>query len=239
MARWRWCKTAVATPQITRVLDTLESHYGTLLPAAPTDPYEFLIWWQCGYPPSEERCARGWQALVDQIGIAPKRLISSTPAKLAKALAAGGIVPAVRAERLKEIAARVIEEDGGNLRSSLARLSTQQARKLLKTFPGIGNPGADRILLFARIEPVAAVPSACPHVLVRVTEGSAGDPYTAAYAAAQQILNALPAAFDARIRGYLLLSRHGRELCKRTNPACQRCPLRAVCSFAKDMRKQQ
>ena len=230
---------AVARPQITQVLDTLESYYGTLHPNAPTDPYEFLIWWQCGYPPSEERCAKGWQALIDQIGISPKRLISSATAKLTAALAAGGIVPAVRTERLKEIATRVVEEHAGDLRSSLARLSAAQARKLLKTFPGIGNPGADRILLFAQIEPVAAVPSACPHVLVRVTAGPEGDKYAATYAAAQQMQNALPAAFDARIRGYLLLSRHGRELCKRTNPACQRCPLRPACAFAKGAKKQQ
>jgi endonuclease-3 len=229
----------VARPQITQVLDALESFYGTLHPTAPTDPYEFLIWWHCGYPPSEERCAKGWQALIDRIGVAPKRLISSTPAKLAAALAAGGMVPAVRAERLKEIATRVVEEHAGDLQSSLARLTAAQARKLLKTFPGIGNPGADRILLFARVEPLAAVPSACPHVLTRVTEGSAGDEYAATYAAAQHMLNALPATFDARIRGYLLLSRHGRELCKRTNPACPRCPLRPMCAFAKDAKKQQ
>ncbi|HEV7358758.1 MAG TPA: hypothetical protein VGN99_12260 [Steroidobacteraceae bacterium] len=229
----------MARPQITQVLDSLESFYGTPHPTAPTDPYEFLIWWHCGYPPSEERCAKGWQALIDQIGTAPKRLISSTPAKLAAALAAGGLVPPLRSERIKEIATRVIEEHAGDLRSSLVRLSAAQARKLLKTFPGIGNPGADRILLFGLIEPVAAVPSACPHVLVRVTKGSVGDNYTATYAAAQQMQNALPAAFDARIRGYLLLSRHGRELCKRTNPACQRCPLKAVCAFAKGVKKQQ
>jgi endonuclease III len=220
-------------------LDTLESYYGTLHPTAPTDPYEFLIWWQCGYPPSEERCAKGWQAIIERIGIAPKRIISSSRAKLAAALAAGGMVPAVRAVRLKEIATRVVEEHCGDLRSSLASSSATQARKLLKTFPGIGNPGADRILLFALIEPVAAVPSACPHVLVRVTEGPVGDKYAATYAAAQQMQNALPAAFDARIRGYLLLSRHGRELCKRTNPSCQRCPLRAECAFAKGAKKQQ
>jgi endonuclease-3 len=232
-------RTAVAKPQITQILDTLESFYGTLHPTAPTDPYEFLIWWHCGYPPSEERCAKGWQALIGRIGTAPKRLISRTRATLAAALAAGGMVPAVRAARLKQIATRVVEEHSGDLRTILASLSATQARKLLKTFPGIGNPGADRILLFARIEPVAAVPSACPHVLVRVTEGSAGDTYAATYAAAQQLQNALPAVFDARIRGYLLLSRHGRELCKRTNPACERCPLRPVCAFAKGAKKQQ
>ena len=229
----------MARPRITQVLDTLGSFYGTLHPTAPTDPYEFLIWWHCGYPPGEERCAKGWQALSDQIGIAPERLISSTPAKLAAALAEGGIVPPLRAARIKDIATCIVEDHAGDLRSSLAHLPATKARKLLKTFPGIGNPGADRILLFARIEPVAAVPSACPHVLVRVAQGPEGDKYAATYAAAQQMQNALPAEFDARIRGYLLLSRHGRELCKRTNPACERCPLRRVCAFAKGRKKQQ
>ena len=222
-----------------RALDSLESLYGTLQSAAPTDPYEFLIWWHCGYPPSEERCGKGWQALIDRVGIAPNRLIASTPAKLAAALAAGGMVPAVRAARLKEISARVVADHSGDLRSSLAHLSATQSRKLLKTFPGIGNPGADRILLFARIAPVAAVPSACPHVLVRVAQGPEGDKYAATYAAAHKMLDGLPAAFDARIRAYLLLSRHGRELCKRTNPSCQRCPLRTVCAFAKGAKKPQ
>jgi endonuclease-3 related protein len=239
MARWRWCGTAVARPQITQVLDTLEALYGTQHPTAPTDPYEFLIWWHCGYPPSEERCAKGWQALIDRIGIAPRRLISSTPVKLGAALKAGGMVPALRAARLKEIATRVVEEHAGDLRSSLARLPATQARKLLKTFPGISNPGADRILLFARIEPLAAVPSASPYVLVRVAQGPEGEKYAATYTAAQQMQNTLSAEFDARIRGYLLLSRHGREICKRTNPACQRCPLKPACAFAKGAKKQQ
>ncbi len=65
-------------------------------------------------------------------------------------------------------------------------LPAPQARKVLKTFPGIGNPGADRILLFSRLSPVAAVPSACPHVLVRVLQGPEGDKYVAIYAAAQR-----------------------------------------------------
>ncbi len=223
----------MAKPQILQTLDTLESLYGTLRPTAPTQPYEFLVWWHCGYPQSEERCAKGWQALSRSIGTAPKRLISVSTAKLASSLAAGGMVPELRAERLKEIAARVAEEHSGDLQSSLARMPEAQARKLLKSFPGIGNPGADRILLFARIAPVAAVPSACPHVLVRITRGPEGDKYAATYTAAQEVLNALPAQFDARIRVYLLLARHGRELCKRTKPLCQRCPLNRSCAFAK------
>lgn len=208
----------MATLQITDLLDYLESNYGVLDPAAPTDPYEFLIWWQCGYPASEERCSKGWASLTCEVGIAPERLIFASTAKLAGALKAGGMVPDLRAARAKEIAQRVQEDYGGDLRSALSRLSVPQARKALKAFPGIGNPGADRILLFSRLSPVAAVPSACPHVLVRVLHGPEGPKYVAIYAAAQRILSTLPATVDERIRAYLLVARHGHELCKRSIP---------------------
>jgi endonuclease-3 len=198
-----------------------------------------LIWWHCGYPPSEERCAKGWASLTREIGIAPKRLTAASTAKLVGALKKGGMVPDLRAARLKDIAAQVQEEYGGDLRSALSRLSVPQARKALKAFPGIGNPGADRILLFSRLSPVAAVPSACPYVLVRVLHGPEGDKYVAIYAAAQRMLNTLPATFDERIRGYLLVARHGQELCKRSNPLCARCPLRARCAFANRSKTQQ
>jgi endonuclease-3 len=225
-------------PRITEILDTLESFYGRQRSIAPADPYEFLVWWHCGYPASEERCAKGWQLLSSRIGIAPKQLLSSKTAALVSALQAGGMVPKLRAARLKEIAARVQDDFAGDLRSALARLSASQARKTLKSFPGIGNPGADRILLFGKLAAVAAVPSSCPHVLVRVEHGSDGDKYTAAYAAARSMLDGLPATFAPRIRAYLLINRHGHELCKRSKPACASCPLEAKCAFVRRTSKQ-
>ena len=229
----------VAKPRITALLDLLESFYGTLQPHAPTEPYEFLIWWHCGYPASEERCDKGWSSLRREVGIAPKQLGAASTAALTRALKAGGMVPKLRAARLKEIAARVQDEFGGDLHAALARLSAEQVRKALKTFPGIGNPGADRIALFARLSPLAAVPSACPYVLVRVLDGPEGDQYSAIYAAAQRVLSTLPATFEARIRAYLLLALHGRELCKRSRPLCERCPLRPHCAFANRSKNQQ
>lgn len=222
----------MAAARITRILDALEYLYGVLRPQAPVDPYEFLIWWHSGYPASEERCQKGWQSLIDQVGISPGQLTGASSSKLARVLKAGGMVPEVRAARVKEIAARVQREYGNDLRSALSQLAVPDVRKVLKTFPGIGNPGADRIVLFARLSPVAAVPSACPHVLVRIVHGAEGNQYTADYAAAQLLLDALPATYEARIRGYLLLARHARELCKRNSPACGRCPLESDCAFA-------
>jgi len=219
-------------PRLAQILDTLESHYGAQAVHWPTDPYLFLVWWHCGYPPSEERCARGWEELSEHIGVSPERLLSARSQSIARALKAGGIVAEVRATRLKAIAAAVRDEFAGDLRSALDRLSLREARAVLKKFPGIGNPGADRILLFAQIAPVPAVPSSCPHVPVRIESGREPENYDAAYALAQRMLEAqMPGTWAALTRAYLLLQVHGRQLCKRTNPRCSLCPVAKSCAF--------
>lgn len=220
------------TPSLEPILDTLEAHYGPQLPLAPTDPYQFLVWWQCGYPPSEARCEQGWQALRQEIGVDPEVLRAARPARLARALSTGGLVPQLRAERVREVATRVVEDFAGDLAAGLARVPTAQAHAALRKFPGIGPPGADRILLFAGLAPLAAVPSSCPYVLARIVRGRVPADYRASYVQAQRLIEgAIPAAGARRQRAYLLLLRHGRELCRRTRPQCPLCPLARRCRF--------
>jgi endonuclease III len=143
----------------------------------------------------------------------------------------GGMVPELRAERLKEVALRVKDEFGGDLRASLVG-PVPQARKKLKSFHSIADPGADRILLFAAISPIAAVPSNCVHVLDRILHTKETGNYSTAYREAQRALAAeLPEKFDVRTRAYLLLKKHGQEICKRTKPKCEICPVRLQCAF--------
>lgn len=213
------------------ILDALESFYGAQTPGAPVDPYLFLVWWHCGYPPSEERCARGFAALQEALGLSAADLLAASTARIARALKAGGMVPEVRAARLKEVARRVTEDFAGDLKAALQRLPLAKARTALKKFPGIGAPGAERMLLFAGIAPLAAVPSACPHVLVRIESGPEPDAYNATYARARAALERLPAEFAVRTRAYLLLQRHGRELCKCSKPKCELCPVARSCAF--------
>jgi len=80
------------------------------------------------------------------------------------------MVPELRALRLKQIAMRVQDELKGDLGRAL-RGSITEARKLLKKFPNISDPGADRILLFAAIAAIAAVPSNNVSVIVRLLYG--------------------------------------------------------------------
>jgi len=211
------------------ILEQLEAFYGPQEPCWPTDPYAFLIWLHCGYPASDSLCARGWESLNQSIGVQPEQLLAASIPQLTKAMKPGGMVPERRAMRLQEIATRVQNEFAGDLSG---RLSGPDARKLLKKFPNIADPGADRILLFAKIAPLAAVPSNCPQVLVRIQRGRERDNYVVTYKEAQAAIEKeVPQNFEARMRAYLLLKQHGQELCKRTKPKCDRCPVRAGCAF--------
>jgi endonuclease-3 len=222
---------AKARASIPELLHTLESFYGVQEPHWPSDPYLFIIWWHCGYPASDAACTKGWEKLNREIGTSPEQLLAASPDKLASALKPGGMVPELRAMRLKEIAAHVKDEYAGDLRAALVG-PIAQARQILKSFSNIADPGADRVLLFAGIAPVAAVPSNCPRVLVRIQRGLERENYGVTYKEAQQaIAEEIPEKFDARIRAYLLLKRHGQELCKRTKPRCAQCPVSSSCAF--------
>ena len=218
------------------ILDVLEAHYypkggGPQTAAWPTDPYEFLVWWHCGYPASDAACERGWEALMRAVGVTPEKILAASEAKLARALKAGGMVPELRAQRLREIAERVLREFGGDLAAALAG-PVDAARKMLKKFPNIADAGADRILLFAGLSPVAAVPSNCPQVLVRIQLGLERENYGVTYREAQKLLEAeVRPALEARQRAYLLLKRHGQEVCKRSKPKCELCPVSAECRY--------
>jgi endonuclease-3 len=214
------------------LLDALEAFHGAQSPDWPTDPYLFLIWWHCGYPASDAACAKGWSALKKEIGVSPERLLAANPTKLAAALKPGGMVPELRAMRLKEIAERVEKEFGGDLLEGLKGLTIARVRAALKKFSNIADPGADRILLFGGISPVAAVPSNCPHVLVRIRLGLERENYGVTYKEAQgMIAEEVPAKFDARVRAYLLLKVHGQKVCKRTNPRCGECSVAGECAY--------
>jgi endonuclease-3 len=162
----------------------------------------------------------------------------------------GGIVPELRAERLKTIARMVNELFGGDLQRALGKMMQDEkmpadkrirrVKAALKEFPVIGEPGADKILLFARLAPVAAVPSACVAVPQRMRFGAEDKNYSAGYRAAQEAMSAeLPETFDARQRAYLLLKRHGAEICKRTKPKCEICPVRGGCAYFREKRPEK
>jgi len=218
---------------LARILDGLKNFYGAQRAVWPTDPYLFLVWWHSGYPASDATCEKGYDSLTRGIGVDPESILAASDSSLTLALKPGGMVPEIRALRLKEIADTVLEEFEGDLAAGLKEMPLTKARAALKKFPGIGEPGADRILLFGGIAPVAAVPSNTPQVVVRLLRGKESDNYGRNYSESQKAIESeVAASFAARIRAYLLLKRHGQEVCKRTSPKCNECPVARSCAFA-------
>jgi len=201
-----------------------------------------LIFLICGYPASDAACMKGFEALKQEVGLSPKEILAAAKPKLVKILRLGGIVPELRADRLKEVARKVKVEFRGDLKAvlksllprgkELAEKNLRPAKKILQQFPTIGEPSAEKILLFSKLAPVAAVPSANVEVIARLWFGKAGKNYAADYRAGREILNSgLPQSLEARQRAYLLLKKHGQQTCKRSRPKCELCPLTNQCTY--------
>jgi len=220
--------------RVVQILDCLEKHYGPPKPPYPTDPYEMILHRNAGYPQSDERCDKGFQSLKKQIGLAPKKILAASDEALRDAARAGGMMPELRAQRLRDIAARVLEEFGGNMRAVMKR-PLRDAKRALKKFPTVADATAEKILLFSKTAPVAAVPSNCVHVPLRLFGGKpdlARTQWYGAYRLMQDILrDALPETCEAQIRAYLLIKRHAAETCKLAHPRCDQCPVASLCPF--------
>jgi len=217
--------------KLARLLDRLEKFYGKPKPPYPNDPYEMILYINCAYPATEAACAKAFEALKKSVGVKVDEILAAPKSKLAEVTKVGGSFPERRAGRLQEIAALVKRDFGGDLRTALSK-PLPEARKALKLFPCIGDPSADKILLFTKTAPVAAVPSNCVHVLTRLGQGEEKKNYAASYRSAQEAIRAqLPEECSALIRAYLLLKRHGQELCKLSRPRCELCPVSSDCLY--------
>ena len=200
-----------------------------------------ILYLNSGNPASDASCSKGFDVLKREIGVKPQEILAASGAKLAKLLRLGGIVPEQRAARVHEIARKAKSEFGGDLKAELKKRlqekyqtskGTHSAKKILREFPVIGEPSADKILLFSKLAPVAAVPSAFLGVPMRIWFGKEGKSYAADYRKVREKLDAeLPRTFEARQRAYLLLKKHGQEICKRSAPKCEICPLTARCAY--------
>jgi endonuclease-3 len=123
------------------------------------------------------------------------------------------------------------EDFDGDLRPVL-KLPLSKAKKAFQKFPGIGEPGAEKILLFTRSYPVLALESNGLRVPLRLGFGEEKKSYSATYRLVQQaVRDGHGKVFTWLIQAHLLLRRHGKELCRRSEPLCDICPLARDCEY--------
>ncbi len=214
---------------LAEVLRELRRYYGRPPRPISTDPFRLILWEQVAYLAPDSRRRKAYAALRDRVGLAPVEILAAPNATLVQIARLGGSIAApTRAARMRDSAERALDAPR-TLRASL-RLPVKEARRVLAAFPMIGEPGADKILVFTKSAKLLPVDSNGLRVLERLGIAPGGRDYRAAYRAAQAgVARQLPRTYAALAEGYHLLREHGQELCRRSAPRCAPCPLSADC----------
>jgi len=209
----------------------LRSHYGPPEPLPTADPFELVLWDNVAYlaPPARRREA--FELLRSTIGTSPKAILSATRAALEQ-VTSKGILKSSFAVKLRECAHIALADFGGDLKAVVHR-PLDEAKRGLRSFPGIGEPGAEKILLFSGRRALLAPDSNALRVLVRLGLVREGSSYARTYAAARAATADLSTGVRAVQEAHLLLQQHGQTLCKRSAPLCAACPLERRCAYAR------
>ena len=204
--------------------------------AAPhvlTDPLQLILWENIGYLIDDERRTALFAEFSQRVGLSAQAIEAADGAVLLDIARRGGARPEVRVGRWREIARIVLDGAGGDLGRALGDLPLAKARALLKRFPAIGDPGADKILLFSGVAVRPSLESNGVRALARLGLYIQQRDYAASYRAAVEAL----ARYGVMDRDWLVtahqvLREHGKTLCRRAAPQCMACPLDTACAHA-------
>ncbi len=170
---------------------------------------------------NDRNALAAYRRLEELLGdITPQRLLDAPIEKVEEAIKPAGMYR-VRARKLRELAAAVMDRFGGDL-NRIRNLPTETARQMLMSLPGIGPKTADVILVNLGKEafPVDT------HILRIGKRLGIGNTYA-------QISGKLMAMFPPSeyLRVHLALIQFGREICKARAPLCGICPVKDKCRY--------
>jgi len=196
-----------------------------------TDPLSQIVWESIGYLIDDERRTELFAEFSKRVGLKAAQIANAPTTILTDIASRGGMHPQKRAERLHEIGVLTISECDGDLAGKLRSLPLPKARALLKEFPSIGDPGADKILLFSGIAALPALDSNGLRAMARLGYCREEKSYGQTYKAAVAVIGQEGAADPEWLKQvWLVLREHGKALCKRSAPICEPCPLDGVCA---------
>jgi endonuclease III len=222
---------ARSTTRFEKIIDLLADYYGAQKQRPGQDPFDLVLWENIAYLVSDERRGQAFEALRQRVGTRPDDILNAKRENLYKVATLGGMLPEMRVERLLSIARIAADEFGGRL-DSVVKRPLREAKKAIKVFPSIGDPGAEKILLFSKSHPVMALESNGLRALVRLGFGREQKNYSSTYRSVQTAIDGqYRPDFDRLIQAHLLLRKLGQDLCRRSRPICQPCPLRGVCEY--------
>lgn len=201
-------------------------------PSPARGPFEFVLWENAVYLLPDDRRREVFESLRAQVGLTPEAITSANQALLLALAIRGGMRPETRVFRWREIARISSFQFNGDL-NQITTWTYDKAKRALNQFPTIGDPGAEKILLFCGVAaPELPLESNGLRVLTRVGYGRPQKSYGATYSSVQQaIAPELPKSAKAQLNAHQLLREHGKTFCKATAPLCDTCPASKQCNY--------
>ncbi len=215
-----------------KTMSRLKKQYGQLDKPAAQGPFEWVMWENACYLLPDKRRREVFEALRDLVGMSAEAIERAPDATLLPLARRGGMRPEMRVFRWREIARITLEQFDGDL-NRILDMPYLKAKRALKQFPNIGDPGAEKILLFCGITAGLPLESNGLRVLVRVGWARKQENYGRMYLDVQRnIAMVLPRDAPEVQAAFLLLREHGRVTCKDKRPRCQQCTLASGCDYA-------
>jgi endonuclease-3 len=211
-------------------LDHLAEVYGEPSIPEARPLFELVLRENVAYLVDDAARERAFDELRLRVGLSPDALLDASADDL-QSVTGHGILAEHQAGKLREIARITVQDFQGDL-EQVRQLPFREARRALMKYPSIGEPGAEKILLFGRAFTVLGLESNGVRVLTRLGLVAEARNYSATYREVQRhVAPFADRGFDWLIRAHLLLRQHGHELCTRSHPKCDRCPLNQECAF--------
>ncbi len=188
---------------------------------ATGDVFKTLVATVLSQNTSDRNALAAYRRLEELLGdITPQGLAAAPLEDVEEAIRPAGMHK-VRARKLKELAAAVLDRFGGNL-NGIGNMPTEAARQVLLSLPGVGPKTADVVLVNLG-KPAFPVDT---HILRIGRRLGIGNTYSQI---SGRIMSMLPPSEYLRV--HLALIQFGREVCRARRPLCGACPLRDKCRY--------
>jgi len=186
------------------------------------DPFRTLITTIISQNTADRNTARAFENLSNRFKITPEALAKAKEKEIQECLKVAGLYRN-KAKTIKHVSKTILERYHGDLKPILS-LPTEDARKTLMQFPGVGPKTADVVLLFSAKQNIIPVDTHVNRVSKRLGLAPAKGNY-------EKVRKALQSVYDPRdyMQVHMLLISHGRKYCKARVPLCKGCPINMLC----------
>ncbi len=208
------------------VYERLLERYGERPRVARREPMHELISTMLSHRTTQANEAAAFQAMWERYG-SWQAIRDADTEELTETIRLSNF-PEVKAPRIQETLARIIEERGEANIDFLAATPTEEALAWLTALPGVGVKTATLVLLFCFGHPVLPVDTHVHRVSGRV--GLIPDKMSA-NKAHEVLLELLPANDHILYNFHVNNLRHGQQLCVWKSPRCEKCPLTDICDW--------